>query len=113
MKYDTQTRVKYLLPFRWRWKDLMRYRDSDISDKAVMRLKWIDYIVAGHNILQTSRHFDHPEATIRYWYNRFNPDDLSSLEDKSKSPHECRRSPVSLEEAQRVIELRTDRRYQG
>jgi len=80
---------------------------KEISKRAIQRLKWIDYIVAGNNVLKTSRHFDIPEPTVRYWYKRFDPWDLSSLEDKSKRPKQVRRTPVSLEEAQRVIELRT------
>lgn len=113
MKYGTQTRAKYLLPFRWQWKDVMRYRDTHLSQKALMRLKWIDYIVSGNNVLKASRHFDQPEATIRYWYKRFNPEDLSSLENESKRPHNSRSSPVTIEDAQRVIEIRTNRKYQG
>ncbi len=78
-----------------------------------MRLKWIDYIVNGNNVLKASRHFDIPEATVRYWYKRFKANDLTSLEDKSRRPDNVRRTPVTLEEAQKVIEIRTDRRYQG
>lgn len=84
---------------------------KEISTRAVKRLKWIDYITAGNSVLKASRHFDIPEPTVRYWYKRFDPWDLSSLEDKSKRPNRTRRTPVTLEQAQRVIELRT--KYKG
>lgn len=113
MKNGTQTRAKYLLPFRWQWKNVIKYRDHRLSNKGKMRLKWIDYILEGNSVLQASRHFDYPEATIRYWYKRFQPYDLTSLEDTSKRPHCPRSSPVTLEEAQRIIDLRTDKRYRG
>ncbi|MDD3648434.1 MAG: integrase core domain-containing protein [Candidatus Dojkabacteria bacterium] len=113
MKDNTPTRAKHLLPFRYQWKAVFKVRSKSLSRKALMRLKWIDYIVDGNNILKASRHFDIPEPTIRYWYKRFKPHDLSSLEDKSRKPHTVRTSPVTMEEAQRVIEIRTDRRYQA
>lgn len=113
MKYGTQTRAKYLLPYRWQWKQLFRFKPKDLTLKAITRLKWIDYIIDGNNVLKASRHFDIPEPTIRYWYKRFNPDNLSSLEDESKRPDNVRVTPVTIEQAQRIVEIRTDRRYQG
>lgn len=112
MKNGTQTRLKYLLPYREKWKYLMANPPKEISTKAVQRIKWVDYIARGNSVLKASRHFDIPEATIRYWYKKFDPWNLSSLEDKSKRPHKTRRTPVTLEQAQRVIELRTGK-YKG
>jgi len=113
MRYGTQMRAKYLLPFRWQWKTIFKISPKSLGKKAVMRLKWIDYIISGNSVLKASRHFDIPEPTVRYWYKRFKPNDLTSLEDKSKAPISSRRTPVALEEAQRVIDLRIDKRYQG
>jgi transposase len=76
-----------------------------------MRLKWMDYIHEGNSILKTSRHFDIPEATIRYWHNRYNPKNLSSLEEFSRKPKHTRRSLVPENIIERVIELRS--RYKG
>jgi len=106
MKYGTQTRTKYLMPYRKGFK-LGQY----VSDKAAMRLKWMDYIHKGNSVLKASRHFDIPEATIRYWRNKYDPYNLKSLEDTSRKPKNTRRSPVNLEEAQVVIELRL--KYKG
>lgn len=113
MRHGTQTRAKYLLPYRWQWKSIFKIPPKSLSKKAVMRLKWIDYIISGNSVLKTGRHFDIPEPTVRYWYKRFKPHDLTSLEDKSKAPVSPRRTPVTLEEAQKVIDLRTDKRYQS
>ena len=106
MKYGTPTRLKYLVPYR---KGL--YLCQDISSTAKKRLKWMDYIDKGNSILKASRHFDIPEATIRYWRLRYNPYDLKSLEDRSRRPKRCRRSEVPYEVIERVIELRQE--YKG
>lgn len=111
MKNGTQTRLKYLLPYRHKWRYLIADPPKDISKKALQRLKWIDYIVEGNSILKASRHFDIPEPTVRYWYKRYNPWDLSSIEDKSKTPRNRRRTFVTLEQAQKVIDLRL--KYKG
>jgi transposase InsO family protein len=112
MKNGTQTRVKYLLPYREKWRYLIGNPPKEISKKAMQRLKWVDYIIAGNNVLKASRHFDIPEPTIRYWYKRFDTWDLSSLEDQSRRANSTRRTPVTLEQAQRVIDLRTGK-YKG
>jgi transposase-like protein len=106
MKYGTQTRTKYLVPFR---KGLNL--GQVISVKAQQRLKWMDYIDKGNSVLKASRHFDIPEASIRYWRKRYQSYNLNSLEDQSRKPNNIRRSRVTIEEAQTVIELRLQ--YKG
>ena len=107
MKYGTTTELKYRIPYVRGFPTTLK----PLSKKADMRLKWMDYIAKGNSVLKASRHFDIPEPTIRYWKKKYDPYNLSSLENKSKRPTNTRRSPVSIEEAQRVIELRN--KYQG
>ena len=107
MKYVTQTRLKYLLPYT---KYPLQVAPV-LSKKAVMRLKWMDYIVKGNSVLKTSRHFDIPEATMRYWHNRYDPFNPKTLEDQSRRPKTIKVSHVTLEQAQRVIEIRLQ--FQG
>ena len=104
MKYSTPMRARYLLPYRRQWKDIFRLKK--ISKKAKERLKWIDYYIKKGNASLTCRHFDIPRSKFYYWLERFNPDDLSSLEDKSRRPHRVRKPEVSDELKLEVIEIR-------
>ena len=101
MKYGNQSRLKYLLPFR---KGLCL--GQKLSDKPKMRLRWIDYIEEGNSVLKTSRHFDIPEPTVRYWYHRYNKYNLKSLINTSRRPHKTRTTIQPMEVIQRVIDLR-------
>jgi transposase InsO family protein len=67
----------------------------------------MDYIHSGKTVSQCSRHFDIPESTVRYWRNKFNPHNLSSLEDGSRKPYNVRRSNVPIDVVERVVELRS------
>ena len=103
MKYGIKTTARYKYPYikgAWRVKE--------ISKKAEMRLKWMDYIREGNSVLKASRHFDIPEPTIRYWNNRYNPNNLRSLEDESKVPKTFRRSEVPFEVIEKIVELRQE-----
>lgn len=66
----------------------------------------MDYICLGHNVLTTSRHFDIPEPTIRYWKRRYSPRDLSTLEDRSKRPQKVREPMIGWEVKEKVVQLR-------
>lgn len=103
MKYGTQTRLKYLYPYINN-----RGCSHDLSPKAQMRLRWMDYLNQRHSVLQASRHFDHPESTIRYWKHRYNPKDLQSLEDKSRRPHRIRQCEVSWYVQKQIRQLRKE-----
>jgi len=103
MKYGIKTTARFKYPYikgAWRVKRL--------SKKAQMRLRWMDYIGEGNSVLKASRHFDIAEPTIRYWRNRYNKNNLSSLEDKSKIPKTIRRSKVSFEVIEKIVELRQE-----
>ena len=110
-KYSTPTTYFHLLPYKKRWHNAFASPPQSLTPKANMRLKWMDYILAGNNVLKASRHFDIPEATVRYWYKRFNPKNLKSLEERSKKPINKRTSPISIEYVQKVIDIRT--KYKG
>ena len=107
MKDSIPTRAKYLLPFRWQWKNAIKYKDSDLTSKALIRLKWIDHYTQKGNASLTCRYFDIPRSKFYYWLKRFDPEDLSSLEDKSKVPKNVRRPEVPEELKLEVIEIRT------
>lgn len=108
MKNGTQMRVKYLVPYREKL-----FSGQNLSKQAEQRLVWMDYIAKGNSILKASRHFDIPEATIRYWKNRYRISNLHTLENQSKRPKRVRESEVPIEQAQRLIELRLSHRGWG
>lgn len=109
MKYGTPTRVRYTIPF------VKRTLDSNIKDpKVKMRLKWMLYIDSGNTIAKTSRHFDIPIRTIKYWRKRYNPFKIKySLRDKSKRPINCRTSSVPLSTITLVKGIRRKHLYLG
>ena len=102
MKYGTQTRLKSLYPYVAKTSGSVK----DLSAKAQMRLKWMRYIEQGHSVIQCSRHFDHPERTIRYWKARYDPNNISTLENRSRRPKRVRKSQVPLAHIELVILLR-------
>ena len=113
MKYGTPTRQKYLLPYKSRWKVLLANPPKNISKKAQMRLKWIDHYMEKRNASLTCRHFDIHRSNFYYWLNKFDPHNLSTLEDESRRPHKVRISPVSDELKQEIIEIRQSFRGWG
>ena len=102
MKYGTQTRLKSLLPPLQSTAGAEKY----LSQKAKIRLKWMRYIEQGHSVIECSRHFDYPERTIRYWRRRYNPNDITSLKDRSRRPNNVRKSTVKQAHIEMVIQLR-------
>lgn len=102
MKVGISTNLSHILP-----KPAARITKlHNVSAKASVRLKWIDYINQGNSILKASRHFDIPESTIRYWYKRFKKYNLNSLDDQSKKPHHLRHCNVPYSLKAKVIDLR-------
>lgn len=102
MKYGIKTTAKYKYPFI----PGANKPPLKLSRKAKMRLKWMDYIDADNSVRKTSRHFDIPEPTIRYWRKKYDRWNLKSLEDKSRKPNKVRVSEVAFEVVERVVELR-------
>lgn len=66
-----------------------------LSKVARQRLSWIDFYHShGENASLVCRHFAIARATFYRWLGRFDPKDLSSLEDESRAPHK-RREPAT------------------
>ena len=74
---------------------------------AKQRLKWLDYYQAhGENASLTCRYFGISRQTFYRWKRRFNPGDLTTLEERSHRPRQVRQSTWSPELSQAVLELR-------
>lgn len=76
-----------------------------LSKAAKRRLKWLDYRKT-HCVAQTCRHFDIPRSTLNRWTKRFDPHDLSTLEDRSSQPHTVRQRTWGAQEVAAVLALR-------
>ena len=79
----------------------------ELSREAKRRLKWMDYYEAnGRNARLTCRHFDISPQTFYRWRRRYNPRDLTTLEERSRRPQRTRRPTWSNDLALAVQTLR-------
>lgn len=86
---------------------LNRRPPVSLSKKARQRLKWLDWHRAhGRNVSLTCRHFGISRSTFYLWQKRFNPRDLTSLEDHSCRPKRVRRPTWAVEVVIAVRRLR-------
>ena len=82
-------------------------RVQGISRLAKARLKWLDhYRGHGENAALTCRYFGISRQTFYRWKRRYNPRDLTSLEERSHRPRHLRQPTWSRELALAVLHLR-------
>ncbi len=80
---------------------------AEPSRAAQLRLKWIaHYQTRGRNAALTCRYFGISRQTFYRWWRRYDPHDLSHLEDRSRRPHRRRQPTWSPELAEQVLRLR-------
>lgn len=80
---------------------------AELSRAARARLAWMDFYRArGGNAALTCRHFGISRQTFYRWKRRYDPKDLTSLEDRSHRPRRLRRPTWTPELAERVLHLR-------
>ncbi len=66
-----------------------------LDAKAIRRLTWLRFHYAhGGNVSLTCRHFCIGRSTLLRWLRRFDPDNIRSLEERSRSPHRVRRPEI-------------------
>ena len=80
---------------------------SDISKSAKQRVKWMEYHSQNHTVAQTCRYFGITPKTFHKWKKRYNPHDLTTLEEHSRRPKQTRHWTVTREEERRILALRT------
>lgn len=79
------------------------------SRQVKARLKWFAYYENhDHNISLTCRYFGISRQTFYRWKRRYNPRDLSSLEDRQSSPRNRRGRTWTVEQVEAVRELREE-----
>jgi transposase len=85
--------------------ELPRYHE--LSKDGKRRLSWIDfYFSHGKNASLTCRHFAISRDTLYRWLARFDPTDLSSLNDRSRAPKTRRGRTTQAEIIDAVLAVR-------
>lgn len=89
-----------------RWKKVAK--TLKLSPKANQRLNWIIYYhtKANGNAQLTCRYFGINRSTWYYWFNRFNEDNLRTLEDDSRAPNNTRQKEYTPLQYERIVKLR-------
>ncbi len=79
---------------------------ANLSKQAKARIKWFDYFRDCQNVSKTCRHFGIPRKTFYKWQKIYDPDNLFSLEDRSRAPKNTRKPEVTLLQEERIRNLR-------
>lgn len=88
---------------------LSRIKPVTLSKQAKFRLGIIEhYINKTNNVSLTCRHFAISRSYFYKWFNRYNPKQLSSLEDRSRKPRRLRQTTYSTNLIKLIRRLRTD-----
>lgn len=78
-----------------------------LSREAKRRLSWMDwYARHGRNARRTCRHFGISPDTFYTWFRRYDPRNLSSLEDRSRRPHRVRQPMTPPDDVAQIKALR-------
>ncbi len=85
----------------------LQRRGADLSPEARRRLTWIEwYRGHGSNARKTCRHFTISPDTLYRWLRRYQPHDLSSLENRSRRPQRLRQPTWNPDLEREVLQLR-------
>lgn len=89
---------------------LARIKPKKLSSEANFRLRFIDnYRNITHNVSQTCRLFGINRSLFYKWYSRFDPRDLSTLEDRSSRPHRVRTAQYNTKLVVLIRKYRQDK----
>lgn len=78
----------------------------ELSRAAEVRLAWMDFHRRTQNVALTCRHFGISRQTFYRWRKRYEPLDLTSLEEGSHCPHHRRQPTWSFPLKRKVLTLR-------
>ena len=78
----------------------------ELSRAAQVRLAWMDFHRRTQNVALTCRHFGISRQTFYRWLKRYEPLDLTRLEERSHCPHRRRRPTWSFPLQRKVLTLR-------
>jgi len=83
-------------------------RQGTISRDAAKRMRWMDHYARGQNARQTCRYFGISPQTFYRWKRRYDPYDLTTLEEESRRPHAVRQPETPLRVIERIMALREE-----
>jgi putative transposase len=90
-----------------RMREFNRKHLGELSFEAKRRLRWFDWHHAnGENVSRTCRHFSIARQTFYRWLKRYNPYDLTTLEDRSSRARHCRQKTWTPAEILAVCKIR-------
>jgi putative transposase len=78
----------------------------ELSRTAQVRLRWMDFYRKNQNVALTCRHFGISRQTFYRWLKRYEPLDLTTLEERSHCPRRRRQPTWSFPLAEKVLLLR-------
>jgi transposase len=78
----------------------------ELSREARARLSWMDFYRRCGNVAHTCRHFGISRQTFYRWQRRYDPYDLTSLEERSPRPRQCRQPTWAFPLEEKVLRLR-------
>ena len=78
----------------------------ELSRAAQVRLSWMDFYSKNQKVSLTCRHFGISRQSFYRWLKRYEPLDLTSLEERSHCPHHRRRPTWTLLLEGKVLQLR-------
>jgi transposase-like protein len=78
----------------------------ELSREARVRLAWMDFYRGCHNVAHTCRHFGISRQTFYRWRGRYDPYDLTTLEERSHCPRRRRQPTWSFSLEEKVLTLR-------
>lgn len=81
-------------------------RQGKISPGAAKRLRWMDYYRRCENARLTCRYFGISAQTFYRWKRRYDPYDLTTLEEESRRPQRVRRPERSAGVVEKIREAR-------
>jgi transposase InsO family protein len=85
-------------------RDLVRR--GTISPEAAKKLRWMDHWNRHRNARLTCRYFGISPKTFYRWWNRFDPYDLTTLEEVSRRPRHVRQPQTPAAVVEAILELR-------
>jgi transposase InsO family protein len=78
----------------------------ELNRTAQVRLRWMDFYRKNKNVALTCRHFGISRQTFYRWLKRYEPLDLTTLEERSHCPRRRRQPTGSFPLAEKVLLLR-------
>ncbi len=78
----------------------------ELSRETRVRLAWMDFFGRCRNVTRTCRHFGISRQTFYRWQRRYDPYDLTTLEERSHCPRQRRLPTWSFPLEERVLGLR-------